>query len=129
VCLVGVRSFEPEEAALIAELGLTVYTMDEVKQRGIGRVLEDAIQIAATGTVGYGISLDVDAFDPGEAPGVGTPEPGGLQAGPVLEALRAHANDPRLLALEVVEYNPHRDPGGRTAALVEEVLAAVIAER
>jgi arginase family enzyme len=60
---------------------------------------------------------------------VGTPAPGGLAAEPLIAALRRHAEDPRLLALEVVEYNPHRDPAGRTAAIVEEVLAAVMGGR
>lgn len=127
VCLVGVRSFEPEEAEFIEEVGLNLFTMQEVERRGIGRVLEDAVRIASAGTAAYGISLDIDVVDPGDAPGVGTPEPGGVQGAPLVEALKLVARDRRLLAFEVVEYNPYQDAQGRTAVLVEEVLASVLA--
>jgi len=89
-------------------------------------VLDEAVAIARTGTVGYGISLDLDVLDPLDAPGVGTPEPGGISAPPLIAALGACRDDGRLAALEVVEYNPHRDIQGRTAAVVEEILAAIL---
>jgi arginase len=127
VCLVGVRSFEPEEAAFIEEVGIHLFPMQDVERRGIGTVLADAVRIASTGTAGYGVSLDIDVVDPGEAPGVGTPEPGGVPGAQLVEALRQIAGDPRLLALEIVEYNPDLDPAGKTAALVEELLAAALA--
>jgi len=37
ICLVGVRSYEPEEADLLAAEGVRVYGMDEVRRRGLGR--------------------------------------------------------------------------------------------
>ncbi|MBI4293181.1 MAG: ornithine--oxo-acid transaminase [Betaproteobacteria bacterium] len=125
LCLVGVRSHEPEEAELLAALGVRIFPMAEIDDRGLDTVLDEAIRIAGTGAAGFGISLDVDAIDPGDAPGVSTPAPGGIAAAALLEALRRHAGDPNLLAFELAEYNPCLDRHEKTAALVESVLAAI----
>jgi arginase len=126
VCLVGIRSNEPEEAELLDRLGVKVFHMAEVEARGIGAVLGDAVRIARDATAGYGVSLDLDAIDPASAPGVGTPESGGVPAAPLITALADCARDPGFAAFEVVEYDPYRDVEGRTARLVEEVIAAVL---
>jgi len=126
LCLVGVHSYEPEEAALLTALGVKIFPMAEIKDRGLDTVLDQAIRIAGAGTAGFGISLDLDAIDPGAAPGVSTPVFDGIDAAKLLEALRRHASDPNLLAFELAEYNPCLDRQGKTAALVEGILAAIL---
>lgn len=127
VCLVGVRSHEPEEAELLARLGVKVYGQDEVDARGVALVLADAVSIARSAAAGYGISVDLDAVDPGEAPGVGTPVAGGIGARELVAALGACCRDAGYTALEIVEYNPHRDVDNRTARLVEDMIVATLA--
>lgn len=41
-------------------------------------MFDEAIVIVQLGTAGFGVSVDLDALDPGEKPGVGAPVPGGL---------------------------------------------------
>ena len=123
--LVGVRSFEPAEAELLKRLGVRVYLMDEVKQRGLGVVLDEAVERASTGTAGFGLSLDLDSIDPTQAPGVSMPVRGGLDVGELLPALRRMGRDPNLVAMEVVEFNPARDRGDSTARLVCDLLGEV----
>jgi len=53
-----------------------IFPMTEIEERGINAVLDDAVRIASTGTAGYGISIDLDALEPSDAPGVGTPVAG-----------------------------------------------------
>ena len=118
VCLVGVRSFESGEAELLARLGVRIIFMDEVRRRGLPAVLDEAQRLVRRATAGFGISLDVDALDPREAPGVGSPVPGGLSADALSRSLGALAADDRLLGLEIAEYNPFHDPEGRTSAVV-----------
>jgi arginase len=127
VSLVGVRSHEPEEAELLARLGVKVYGQDEVDARGVAPVLADAVAIARSARGGYGISVDLDAVDPGEAPGVGTPVAGGIGARELVAALGACCGDAGYTALEIVEYNPHRDVDNRTARLVEDMIVATLA--
>jgi arginase len=126
ICLVGVRSHEPEEAELLERLGVRIVRMEEVEARGIDAVLAEAVDIARADTAGYGITLDLDAVDPRDAPGVGTPVQGGIPAAALAGALKRCAGDPSLVALEIVEYNPHRDIGRRTAQVIEDLIAAVL---
>lgn len=125
LCLIGTRSFESGEAALLARLGVRVIAIDEVHRIGFAAALSEARAIASNGTAGYGLSLDIDAFDPAEAPGTGYWEPDGLHADEVAPALRALASDARFVGLEVAEYNPHKDADGRTARMIERIVKAV----
>ena len=75
--LVGVRSLDPGERELIAELGIRVFTMSEIDRRGVEAVIAEALAELA-GASFLHVSLDLDAVDPMFAPGVGTPVPGGL---------------------------------------------------
>ena len=80
VAIVGVRSYEPEEAELLRRLGVRVFFMGEIEKRGLAAVMEEASHIALTGTAGAGISIDLDALDPTEVSAVGSPEAGGIAA-------------------------------------------------
>src|SRR5262245_38851994 len=78
VALIGVRSYEPEEKERLDRLGVRVFYIEEVRRRGLDAVAAEALAIATGGTSGFGISIDLDAVTPEEAPGVGTPVPEGI---------------------------------------------------
>lgn len=125
LCLIGVRSYEEGEAELLRGLGVRVFFMEEVKRRGMDAVMSEALAIAGNGTAGFGISIDLDAFNPGESPGVGTPVRNGLHQLELGRVLRGIAGHPGLLALELAEYNPHRDRHRRTLRLIRDLIAAL----
>lgn len=129
VCLVGVRSFEAGEAALLSRLGIRVFLMREVQRRGLADVMGEALAIAREGAACYGISLDLDALDPRDAPGVGTAVQGGIRAADLRQALRRFGRDPALACLEIVEYNPCRDRDGATARVVADIAESLLAPR
>jgi ornithine--oxo-acid transaminase len=126
VCVVGVRSFEPEEGALLAALGVRVYGAQEIERRGLEAVLREALARLQDGTAAYGITLDLDVIDPEDAPGVTTPVAGGLRAADLVAALAGLGRAAAPVAVEIVEYEPQRDAGGVTARLVEELAAAML---
>jgi arginase len=127
VCLLGVRSYEDGEAALLKRLGVRVIDMAEIHVRGVEAALAEALSIARSGTAGYGLSLDLDVLDPGEEPGVGSPEPDGLPRRELQHALHQLWHDPALLAMEIVEYNPYRDRAQMTAWAAGDLFRAVVA--
>jgi arginase len=127
LCLIGVRSFEEGEAALLRRLGVKIYFIDEVKQRGFLTVLREGIERVSTVTAGYGVSLDLDAIDPSEAPGVGSPEPNGLSSTEILNGIDLIRPDQRLKAFELVEFNPLRDEKQKTLAISQAILKRVAA--
>lgn len=126
VVVIGVRSYEAGEKNLLDQLGVKIYYIDEVKEKGFVTVLEEALQIVNHGTVGFGISIDVDVIDPEEAPGVGSPEAGGIEAGEFLLAMPLLGEHPKLIGVEIVEYNPERDKGHKTRELVYQMLKGLL---
>ncbi|MBX9430938.1 arginase [Ralstonia pseudosolanacearum] len=125
VVVIGARSYEPAERALIDQLGVRVIDAAEVARSGLRAVMAEAIRIAAADTAAFGVTVDLDAFDPVVAPGVGSPEPGGLTGQDMTQALAACARHARFAAFELVEYNPRHDKGGITARLALDLLGAV----
>ncbi len=125
VCLIGARSFEAGEAALLQRLGVRVFQMDEIRRRGLADVFDEALSIVRPGTAGFGVSVDLDALDPDEEPGVGTPVANGLCRAELAAALSRLRGDPAFVAMEIAEYNPRRDRGRATAHAAGALLDAV----
>jgi arginase len=126
LCLVGVRSYEAGEAALLEKLGVRVFMMDEVRKRGLEPVTEEALSIARRGVDGIGISVDLDVLDPAEAPGVGSRVAGGLTGTELARALKLLHGAPDLLGIELAEYNPLLDRAFKTEDQLRHLLAAAL---
>lgn len=124
IALIGIRSFEPPEQELVERLGVRVYYIEEVKQRGIKTVLNEAYQHISQHTAAYGISIDVDGFDPEFAPAVHTTVPGGINAPQFIEALTALPKN-NLIGAEIAEFNPILDKNQITEQLVADLIQAL----
>ncbi len=127
VCLIGVRSFESDERVLLERLGVRVYFMEEVRARGFAAVWEEAVRHVSQGVAGYGLTIDLDAVDPQDAPGVGTREDDGIAGEDLICAVRQLHDDPGLLAVEIAEYNPHEDRDRLTLRLLRRLICAAVA--
>lgn len=127
VCLIGVRSYEASEAEFLKQHKVRVYFMDEVRARGLSVVMNEAYDRVAHGTAGFGVSIDLDAIDPHDAPGVGSPEPGGIAAADLLRALAPLAMQPGLLGIEIAEFNPAQDHNDETVRLIRALCEAFFA--
>ena len=129
LCIVGVRSFEAEEKRFLADHGVRIFYMEEVRRRGFAAVLGDALELVQAQTAGFGVSIDLDVIDPLEAPGVGTPVSRGIGAGALRDAMRNLGAHPRLAGIELAEFNPARDEDGKTARVAIELLGEIFAGR
>jgi arginase len=126
LCYIGARDWEAGEMALLRRLGVRVIEMPEVRHRGLKTCIAEAQRTATNGTQHFGLTIDLDGFDPEDAPGVGLRVPGGLRRDEMVEALAAFRGDKRLAALEIVEYVPQLDRAARTAHLVRDLLLALL---
>ena len=45
VCVIGVHDFEPEEARLLKQLGAHLFSMADIRRRGLGAILDEAIAL------------------------------------------------------------------------------------
>lgn len=124
--LLGPRSYESEEAEFLERLGVRVIDAEEIADIGFRAAFAEAVSIVAAAPKGFGVTLDLDAFDPRLVPGVGSPEADGLDPGGMVEELRRLAWQPGLLAVEIVEYNPDRDRKGVTADLICDLIGTLL---
>lgn len=93
-------------------LGVNIIDAREVHERGAGAAAAKAREIVGDHPV-Y-LTFDIDALDPGFAPGTGTPVWGGLSSGQAAIALRDLAGI-NMIGGDVVEVSPPFDPSGATA--------------
>lgn len=126
VSILGARELDQGEKALIRELGVRVFTMSEVDERGVATCMDEALERAGDGTCGFHLSLDLDALDPAVAPGVGTPVRGGLTYREGHLVCEKASRSGGLLSLEVVELNPVLDDRNQTAELGVGLVASAL---
>jgi agmatinase len=125
---IGLRGYWPPPEVLdwMAQQGMRSYEMSEIGARGLGTCLDEAFTIAVQDCEGVFLSVDIDVADPGYAPGTGTPEPGGLTARELLDAVRRVALELPLLGVDVVEVAPPYDHAEITASLANRVVLEVL---
>ncbi len=128
VALVGVRSLDPGEQALVRDLDLAVYTISDIDRRGVEPVIEEALARVTGGSFVH-LSIDLDVVDPEVAPGVGDPVRGGLSYRETHLALELVAEAGVLDSLELVEVNPIRDHENTTAGLAVGLAASALGVR
>lgn len=115
---IGARSFEIGEQTLLNRLGVKIYYIEEVQARGFVDVFTEAKQYVTQTTPFYGVSLDIDAFDPEEVPGTGSLAPHGLRQEDAFPGLVNLLNDPYLICFELVEFNPDLDRNNQTLSFL-----------
>jgi arginase len=129
VALVGIRSVDDDERDNVQRSGVHAFTMRDIDERGMRAVIEESIRIAGAGTTGFHVSLDMDAVDPREAPGVGTPVRGGITYREAHLAMETMCDSGLMTSMEVVEVNPVIDEVNRTAALAVELVMSAMGKR
>ena len=123
---VGARDIDAQERELINRLQVRFITMREIDERGMNACMDEAINIASQARGGYAVTFDVDALDPGDAPGSGTLVRGGLTYREAHLAMEKIADAGGMRSLEVVEINTALDVNNKTAELgVELILSAL----
>ncbi len=127
--VIGVRSLDGEEKRTIRKIGLRVITMSEIDKRGMRSAVEEAIQVATQGTAGFHCSFDLDVIDPQEAPGVGTPVPGGITYREGHLAMEMIHDSQQCCSLEFVEVNPILDSENRTGRLAVDLACSALGKR
>jgi len=121
---IGLRGYWPPGDVLdwMAGQSMRSYEMTEVVERGLNTCLDEVFELAMDGCDAVFLSVDIDVVDPGSAPGTGTPEPGGLSARALLDAVRRIASELPVGGVDVVEVSPPYDHAEITAYLANRVV-------
>lgn len=127
--IIGARSVDEGEKALIKEKGIKVYSMHEIDRLGMTAVMKDALEYLASRNVdGVHLSLDLDGLDPLHTPGVGTPVPGGITYRESHLAMEMLQESGVLTSAEFVEVNPVLDTKNSTANVAVELMGSLLGE-
>ena len=129
IIIIGARSIDEGERALIKQLGIKVYTMHEIDRLGMTRVMEESISyFKARHVDGVHLSLDLDALDPLYTPGVGTPVAGGISYRESHLAMEMLQEAMFITSAEFVEVNPILDERNRTADVAVALMGSLFGE-
>lgn len=120
--LIGTRSYEADEAALLKRLGVKIFTMDDIETLGLRDVINQSIEIVTRNTDGFGISIDLDGFDPKDAPAVSVPEKNGILVEDFLTYFPLITHHPKLIGADIVEFNPEKDINQKTEKLIAHLV-------
>lgn len=123
---IGLRDVDAREAELLGESDVTYYTMRDIDEYGMKRVVEDAIEIASKGGRPVHLSFDLDVVDPRWAPGTGTTVDGGLTYRESHLAMEMLADADVLSSLEFVEVNPLLDTENRTGRFTVGLIGSAL---
>ena len=120
--VIGLRSVDELEKENVRRSGVSTYTMRDLDERGMTAVVQEAIRIATTDTVGFHVSFDLDAMDPVDVPGVGTAVKGGIEWREAQLLMETVADSGRMTSCEVTELNPIFDIQNRSGEVAVELI-------
>lgn len=125
---IGIRDLDSGERERLAHSGISVFTMRHVDEMGMAAVARQALD-KLRHLSRIHVSLDMDSLDPDEAPGVGTPVPGGLSYREAHLLMEILGDSGRVQSLDIVEINPILDTMNKTAELAVELAASLLGQR
>ncbi len=123
---IGLRDVDEVEKRLLRESGVRAFSMTDVDKMGVTRIMQEALAIAGSGRRPIHVSFDMDAIDPSEAPGTGTPVKGGLSFREAHLAMEMLYESGQLQSIEMVEINPILDTRNQTAALAVGLICSAL---
>jgi arginase len=129
VAIIGLRDVDIRERPHVRDCGVTPFTMRDIDEMGLLKVIREAIGIVTNGTAGFHLSFDMDFVDPMEAPGVGTPVRGGVTYREAHLAMESICDCNCMVSMELVEVNPVLDEANRTALLGVELIMSAMGKR
>jgi agmatinase len=123
VIVIGARAYVEEELGAADDMGVQLITSSEILLdfKGAMRRLETL----TSGLKNIYLSIDADVLDPGYAPGISNPEPGGIAPIHLYELIKFVAVR-GLAALDIVEVNPLFDNGLAAASAVYAAYYAML---
>jgi arginase len=125
---IGIRTLDGMERQRLNQSGVSIFTMRHLDELGMAAVARQALD-RLRHLSRIHVSLDMDSLDPAEAPGVGTPVPGGLTYREAHLLMEILGDSGRVSSMDVVEINPILDEGNKTAELAVGLVASLLGQR
>lgn len=128
---IGIRNFS--NSAPYTEFGInhgvSIYTMRDVRELGISKIINDSIQYLSDKVDAIYISLDMDVLDQAFAPGCPAIGPGGMDSTTLLDGICLLAAHPKVKGLDIVELDPTIDFRDMTSRIAAHVILNFLVEK
>ncbi len=118
-----------DQYEVMKQRDFAVFPSHSARERGIQRVMREALDVVCTGTDAVYVSLDIDVVDGAYAPGTHSQVFGGITSRELLDAMGVIAAEPKVQALDVCEVLPAQDGSHRTERLAAVAILTAIAPR
>ncbi|KAJ5349572.1 hypothetical protein N7541_007299 [Penicillium brevicompactum] len=102
---IGLRDVDEAEKLIITKHGIKAFTMEDVRQYGIIKVMDLALEYIGDDTPMH-VSFDIDSLDPKYAPSTGFPVASGLSLEEGKHISRRLGDSGNLVSMDLVEINP-----------------------
>ena len=122
--LIGTRAAELEELENASNKKLEIITPLDIIEVGINEILKKIISKCQSSKV-Y-LSIDLDCMDPGVAPGVSVPTPGGLLPLDLIYMIKKISEKLQVVGMDIVELCPDYDLNQNTANHASRILMEMI---
>ena len=103
--------------------------MSDIDEQGFAKIAKKTIDRAIKDVDFLHVSFDIDALDPKEAPGTGTPVAGGLTYREAHLLMELVHKTNKLSSMEMVEVNPTLDLKNTTAILGVGLIASALGKK
>jgi agmatinase len=123
--LIGTRAAESEELKNASKHKLEIITPIDIIELGINATVKKIVTKCGSNKV-Y-MSIDLDCMDPGVAPGVSVPAPGGLFPVDLIYMIKKISENLQILGMDLVELSPDYDLNQNTANHAARILMETIA--
>ncbi len=117
----GLGSARRAEVEIARDWGAKIVTARELHRDGI-----EAVMKHLKSSANCMITMDCDALDSGIMPAVMAPTPGGLSYTQSIDLIDAVIKKSRLVAFDMIEFVPSRDPNGMAAITAARILTYVL---
>lgn len=122
--ILGGRDIDlPDELNNLKDAGVTIFSTQDIREKGYENIYKQAFDIASNGTNGVHVSYDLDVIDPKIAKGVSVPADNGINLEEAYEFAKYIVKSKDILSsMDFVEYNPLRDDDGSTLEICKNIL-------
>jgi arginase len=122
IAIFGARDLDPPEREMLEKSKVHLYTMDKIRELGPQNTIKEVTEKLLRASRRIYVHIDIDVLDPDEIGATQLPVPGGLGLKDCSDALRTVTQSGKLCGLAVMVFNPRKDPNGKEAIKLNQLI-------
>jgi len=129
VTLFGLERLDPPEQEFLTKSPMRHNYAADIQFKGGSKAAHEALAQVHADAREFVLHLDMDVIAEEDFPAVNVPGSGGLRFGEVRASFMEFVKHKNLLGLDVAQYNPDKDPEGRSAKKLVDLLVEALSAR